>query len=67
MLRINSEKHASVLRDANNCLLVLDKVTKDYVTDGEPVRALHDVSLEVATGQFSWRWSDGVVVASQLS
>jgi ABC-type glutathione transport system ATPase component len=52
MLRVNSEKHASVLRDANNCLLVLDKVTKDYVTDGEPVRALHDVSLEVATGQF---------------
>jgi ABC-type lipoprotein export system ATPase subunit len=33
-------------------LLVLDKVTKDYVTDGVPVRALHDVSLEVATGQF---------------
>jgi len=52
MLRVNSETHASVLREANNCLLVLDKVTKDYVTDGEPVRALHDVSLEVATGQF---------------
>jgi ABC-type lipoprotein export system ATPase subunit len=52
MLRVNSAKHASVLREANNCLLVLDKVTKDYVTDGEPVRALHDVSLEVATGQF---------------
>ena len=52
MLRVNSETHASVLRGANNCLLVLDKVTKDYVTDGEPVRALHDVSLEVATGQF---------------
>lgn len=52
MLRVNSETHASVLREANNCLLVLDKVTKDYVSDGEPVRALHDVSLEVATGQF---------------
>jgi ABC-type lipoprotein export system ATPase subunit len=52
MLRVNSAKHASVLREANHCLLVLDKVTKDYVTDGEPVRALHDVSLEVATGQF---------------
>src|SRR5438309_625732 len=52
MLRVNSETHASVLREANNCLLVLDKVTKDYVTDGEPVRALHDISLEVATGQF---------------
>ena len=52
MLRVNSETHASVLREANNCLLVLDKVTKDYVTDGAPVRALHDVSLEVATGQF---------------
>ena len=52
MLRINSAKHASVLREANHCLLVLDKVTKDYVTDGVPVRALHDVSLEVATGQF---------------
>ena len=52
MLRVNSETHASVLREANHCLLVLDKVTKDYVTDGAPVRALHDVSLEVATGQF---------------
>src|SRR5205807_4769955 len=52
MLRVNSETHASVLHEANNCLLVLDKVTKDYVTDGAPVRALHDVSLEVATGQF---------------
>jgi len=52
MLRVNSETHASVLRDANSCSLVLDKVTKDYVTDGAPVRALHDVSLEVATGQF---------------
>jgi ABC-type lipoprotein export system ATPase subunit len=52
MLRVNSETHASVLREANHCLLVLDKVTKDYVTDGAPVRALHEVSLEVATGQF---------------
>jgi len=52
MLRVNSETHASVLREANNRLLVLDKVTKDYVSDGEPVRALHDVSLEVAPGQF---------------
>jgi ABC-type lipoprotein export system ATPase subunit len=52
MLRVNSETHASVVREANNCLLVLDKVTKDYVTDGASVRALHDVSLEVATGQF---------------
>ena len=52
MLRVNSETHASVVREANNCLLVLDKVTKDYVTDGAPVRALDDVSLEVATGQF---------------
>jgi putative ABC transport system ATP-binding protein len=52
MLRVNSETRASVLREANHYLLVLDKVTKDYVTDGEPVRALHDVSFEVATGQF---------------
>ena len=52
MLRVNSETHSSVLREANNCLLVLDKVTKDYVSDGEPVRALHDVTLGVATGQF---------------
>src|ERR1700745_3692042 len=52
MLRVNSETHASVLREANHWLLVLDKVTKDYVTHGEPVRALHCVSLEVATGQF---------------
>jgi putative ABC transport system ATP-binding protein len=52
MLRVNSAKHASVLRGANHSVLVLDKVTKDYVTDSEPVRALHDVSLEVAAGQF---------------
>jgi ABC-type lipoprotein export system ATPase subunit len=52
MLRVNAEKRASVSHEANNSLLVLDKVTKDYVTDGEPVRALHGVSLEVEAGQF---------------
>jgi ABC-type lipoprotein export system ATPase subunit len=52
MLRVNAEKHASVSHEANNSLLVLDKVTKDYVTDGEPVRALHGVSIGVAAGQF---------------
>jgi ABC-type lipoprotein export system ATPase subunit len=52
MLRVNAEKRTSVSHEANNSLLVLDKVTKDYVTDGEPVRALHGVSLEVEAGQF---------------
>jgi ABC-type lipoprotein export system ATPase subunit len=52
MLRANVERHASLSHQANNSLLVLDQVTKDYVTDGEPVRALHGVSLEVAAGRF---------------
>ncbi|HKS94886.1 MAG TPA: ABC transporter ATP-binding protein [Terriglobia bacterium] len=33
-------------------LLQIDRVTKDYVNDGQRVRALDDVSLEVAAGEF---------------
>ena len=33
-------------------LLSLQQVTKDYLTDGESVRALHGVSLEVGEGEF---------------
>ena len=33
-------------------LLQIDRVTKDYVNDGQPVRALDGVSLEVAEGDF---------------
>ncbi|MFB3855146.1 MAG: ABC transporter ATP-binding protein [Vicinamibacterales bacterium] len=33
-------------------LLRLDRVTKDYTTDGQRVRAVDCVSLEVASGQF---------------
>jgi len=33
-------------------LLSVERATKDYHTDGEPVRALHDVSMQVARGEF---------------
>jgi len=36
----------------NMAFLCLQHVTKDYVTDGAPVTALHDVSLEVEQGEF---------------
>jgi ABC-type antimicrobial peptide transport system, ATPase component len=34
------------------CLLSVKQVTKIYQTDGESVRALNDVSIEIATGKF---------------
>jgi ABC-type lipoprotein export system ATPase subunit len=33
-------------------ILALQNVTKDYFSDGQPVRALNDLSLEVAQGEF---------------
>jgi ABC-type lipoprotein export system ATPase subunit len=33
-------------------LLSVERVTKDYKTDGEPVRALHEVSMQVGLGDF---------------
>ena len=33
-------------------LLSVEHVTKDYKTDGQPVRALHDVSIEIGSGRF---------------
>ena len=33
-------------------LLRIERVTKHYVNDGEPVRALHEVSLDIAEGEF---------------
>jgi putative ABC transport system ATP-binding protein len=33
-------------------IVSLQKVTKNYVTDGQPVRALQDVSLDVNRGEF---------------
>jgi len=33
-------------------LVTLQNVTKNYITDGQPVRALQDVSLEVDRGEF---------------
>jgi len=32
-------------------ILCLQNVTKDYFSDGQPVRALHDLSLEVSRGE----------------
>lgn len=33
-------------------IVSLQNVSKDYLTDGEPVRALHNISLEVNRGEF---------------
>jgi ABC-type lipoprotein export system ATPase subunit len=33
-------------------IVSLQNVSKDYLTDGQPVRALHDVSLDVNRGEF---------------
>jgi ABC-type lipoprotein export system ATPase subunit len=33
-------------------ILALQSVTKDYFTDGQPVRALNNLSLEVSRGEF---------------
>jgi ABC-type lipoprotein export system ATPase subunit len=33
-------------------IVALENVSKDYFTDGRPVHALHDVSLEVERGEF---------------
>jgi len=33
-------------------IVSLQRVTKNYITDGQPVRALQDVSLEVERGEF---------------
>jgi ABC-type lipoprotein export system ATPase subunit len=33
-------------------ILSLQNVAKDYVADGQPVRALHNLSLEVSRGEF---------------
>jgi ABC-type lipoprotein export system ATPase subunit len=33
-------------------ILSLQNVTKDYYTDGQPVRALHNLSLEFSRGEF---------------
>src|SRR6058998_345874 len=33
-------------------LLSLDRVTKDYKSDGQSVRALNDVSIQVGAGRF---------------
>ena len=34
------------------CTLRLDRASKDYITDGAAVPALHDVSLQVSRGEF---------------
>jgi putative ABC transport system ATP-binding protein len=36
----------------NSSLVSVERVTKDYHTDGEPVRALNDVSMHVGLGEF---------------
>ena len=43
---------AAVRADAKAPLLFIDRVTKEYATESERVRALDDVSLEVGAGRF---------------
>ena len=45
---------SSALRSADrpSPLLSIERVTKDYHSDGEPVRALNDVSMQVTLGEF---------------
>jgi len=38
--------------DRHSPLLSVERVTKDYRADGQPVRALNDVSLQVGVGEF---------------
>lgn len=38
--------------DRNGPLLTVERVTKEYKTDGEPVRALNGVSIEIGVGRF---------------
>ena len=43
---------ATASEDHGSMLLSVERVTKEYKTDGEPVRALHDVSIEIGSGRF---------------
>ena len=52
MFRVNADTRPLVSHQAKTSLLLFDQVTKDYVTDGDPVRALQGVTLEVGAGQF---------------
>jgi ABC-type lipoprotein export system ATPase subunit len=42
----------SALREGEPPLLSMEQVVKDYPTDGEPVRALDNVSLHIGAGKF---------------
>ena len=52
MLHRESAREPSTISQGCTALLVLDKVTKDYVADGEPTHALNSISLTVEPGQF---------------
>jgi len=52
MLHRESAREPSTISQGRTALLVLDKVTKDYVADGEPTHALNSISLTVEPGQF---------------
>ena len=43
---------SAATEDQVSMLLSVEHVTKEYKTDGEPVRALHDVSIEIGSGRF---------------
>ena len=47
-----ASRSSTAPRDPISPLLSVERVTKDYKTDGEPVRALNDVSIQIGLGRF---------------
>ena len=52
MLETNSRSRSSATLAAGMPVLSFQAVTKDYLADGQRIRALSGVSLEVAEGEF---------------
>ncbi len=53
MLSLRRGKRAALFCETDDMgTLRLDRVGKDYLTEGIPVPALHDVSLEFRAGEF---------------
>jgi putative ABC transport system ATP-binding protein len=49
---VETARVSSTTSERGAALLSLERVTKKYSTDGEPVAALNDVSIQIGTGEF---------------